>query len=86
MLDYVLLTHIGCEKPILPRAPREVREKVLAFYLPLDLTNVGQCSRAHYELVESEIDRIGDAPPRVGSLIHQVVTFNAEEKVQHRKN
>ena len=86
MLEYILLSHLDCEKPILPRAPKEVREAVFAFYLPLDLANIGQCSRAHLELVEGEIDRIGSLPPRVGSLIRQVVIFNAAEVVQRRRN
>ena len=86
MLEYILLSHLDCEKPILPRAPREVREAVFAFYVPLDLSNIGQCSRAHLELVEGEIGKVARAEPRIGSRIRRVAIFNAAEVVQRRRN
>ena len=89
MLEHILLTHLDplvCEKPILPRAPREVREAVFAFYVPLDLANIAQCSRAHSELVEGEIDKVSRAEPRIGSRIRLVAAFNAVEMVRRRRN
>ena len=86
MLEYILLSHLEREKPVLPRAPREVGEAVFAFYVPADLANIGQCSRAHLELVEDEIEKVAEAEPRIGSLIRRVVIFNAAEAVQRRRN
>ena len=89
MLEHILLASLRPlvgERPIFPRAPREVRAAVLAFYCPQDLATIAQCSRAHSELVEDEIERVARAEPRVGSRIRLVAAFNAVEVVRRRRN